>query len=116
MYTKFIEFKNLTETQTGRKFKVLHTDNGTEYCNQHMLEITTNAGIVHQKSAPYTPEHNGIAERMNHTLIEKARGSLLQSNLGKKYWAEAVHTSLYLTNRMPSRGLKNKTPEHQNHL
>ena len=79
--------------------KILRTDNGSEFCNSKVNEITDSSGIIHQKSAPYTPEQNGLVERMNRTLIEKARCMLIHSKLGKKYWAEAVNTALYSVNR-----------------
>jgi hypothetical protein len=33
-------------------------------------------GIVHQKTVPYSPQQNGVAERMNRTIMEKARSML----------------------------------------
>ncbi|XP_071575062.1 uncharacterized protein [Temnothorax nylanderi] len=54
---------------------------------------------------------NGLAERMNRTLVEKARSMLIESNLPVYYWAEAVSTAAYLINRSPTKGLKNITPE-----
>lgn len=47
---------------------------------------------------------------MNRTLIEKGRALLLQSNLGKEMWGEAVLTATYLTNRLPRTSTFNKTP------
>lgn len=51
----------------------------------------------------YTPEQNGTAERMNRTIVEKARCMLFDANLSVKYWAEAVATAVYIINRSPSR-------------
>lgn len=58
----------------------------------------------------YTPQQNGLAERMNRTIIEKARCILLESNLEKDMWTEAVMTAVYLINRSPTRALEGKTP------
>lgn len=107
----FEEFKIFVENQTGRNIKVFRTDNGTEFCNRKMNEIIASSGIIHQTTCPYTPEQNGLAERMNRTIIEKARCLLIQANLSKKYWAEAVNTAVYLVNRLPCKGLENCTPE-----
>lgn len=110
VFEKFKQFKSEVETQCGRKIKVLRTDNGTEYCNEQFIKLMRECGIVHQKTAPYTPEQNGVAERMNRTLIERVRCMLLDSGLGNIFWAEAANTAAYLLNRIPCRG-NNRSPE-----
>ncbi|KRZ00412.1 Retrovirus-related Pol polyprotein from transposon TNT 1-94 [Trichinella zimbabwensis] len=61
-------------------------------------------------SPPYTPQCNGMAERENRTLVEKARSMLHARNLPRFLWAEAVHTAAYLLNRIPNRKETTKTP------
>ena len=51
------------------------------------------------KTTPYTPQQNGIAERMNNTLMERARSMLIGVGLGQELWAEAMETTCYLVNR-----------------
>ena len=46
-----------------------------------------------------TPEHNGVAERLNHTLLERVRAMLHGSGLPKFLWGEAVKHAVYLKNR-----------------
>ncbi|GJS39974.1 putative ribonuclease H-like domain-containing protein [Tanacetum coccineum] len=46
-----------------------------------------------------TPQQNGVAERMNMTLIEAARTMLADSLLPTTFWAEAVSTACYIFNR-----------------
>ena len=58
----------------------------------------------------YTPQHNGVAERMNRTLLEKVRCMLSNAGLGKQFWAEAVMYASHLINRLPSAALNGKTP------
>ena len=60
-------------------------------------------GIRHERTIPKTPQQNGVAERLNHTLIELSRSMLLNAALPKKFWAEAVSTAAYLKNRCPTR-------------
>lgn len=102
----FKTYKNVVENQLGGKIKMLRTDNGTEYCNGAMTEFLRAAGIIHQTTAPYTPEQNGVAERMNRTLVEKARCMLFDSKMSTKFWAEAVCTAAYIINRSPSKPCK----------
>nr|CCA21616.1 putative polyprotein [Albugo laibachii Nc14] len=106
----FIEYKSLLERQTTRKIKCIRTDNGTEYVNKRFAEECRRNGIVHQTTAPFSPQQNGLAERMNRTLIERARAMLAHKNVNKEWWAEAVNTSAYITNRVPCRNRYNTTP------
>jgi hypothetical protein len=107
----FDEYRALVETQTGKKIKILRTDNGLEFCNKELDSQLRKAGIIHQTSNTYTPQQNGLAERMNRTLVEKARCMLFESNLPKYFWAEAISTAAYIYNRSPTRSVTGKTPE-----
>ena len=66
--------------------------------------------IIHQKSCPYTPEQNGLAERKHQHLIETTITLLHHAKLLYVFWTYAVHTTLYLINRMPSLILHHKSP------
>lgn len=59
----------------------------------------------------YTPQQNGLSERMNRTLIERAKCMILNANLQNCYWAEAIATAAHIINRSPTRALNNITPE-----
>lgn len=107
----FVDFKNLSENQLNKKIKVLRTDNGLEYINASFKAVCEKNGIIHQKSCAYVHEQNGVAERMNRTIVERVRCMLFDADLGKKFWAEAVCTAVYLLNRTPCRGNKLTTPE-----
>lgn len=69
------------------------------------------SGIVHQTSNPYTPEQNGLSERMNRTLIERSRCMLLNAQLQYSFWGEAVVTAAYIINRSPTKALSHITLE-----
>ncbi|KAG8484503.1 hypothetical protein CXB51_023752 [Gossypium anomalum] len=55
-------------------------------------------------------KQNGVAERMNRTILEKVRCMLSNAELGKKFWAEAVTYACHLINRLPSAAINEKTP------
>ncbi|UYV84036.1 hypothetical protein LAZ67_X000937 [Cordylochernes scorpioides] len=67
---KFKEFVKRVRTETGNKIKRFRTDNGTEFLNKNFSDYLKSLGIVHELTAPYTPEQNGISERDNRTIKE----------------------------------------------
>ena len=77
--------------------------------NNDLTAYYKSKGIVHQTTAPYTPEQNGAVERLNHVLVEKARSMLYESTLPQEYWAEAIVTANYLRNLSPTSS-RPKTP------
>ncbi len=58
-------------TSGSEKIKVLRTDNGGEYLSNDFKMYLADHGIQHQLTVAYTPQQNGVAERMNRTLIEE---------------------------------------------
>ena len=102
VFSKLVEFKNLVENQTGKRLKRLRSDGGGEYESNQLKRFLKSNGIKHEKSIPYTPQQNGLAERMNRTLVERARCMLHHMKVNKRWWAEAINTSAWLTNRMPN--------------
>lgn len=85
--------------------KVLRTDNGTEYVNKGLEEFLKKEGVKHQTTVPYIPQQNGLAERLNRTIVERARTMLVDAELEKPFWAEAVSAAVYLINRSPPSGV-----------
>jgi transposase InsO family protein len=98
VFDKFKEFKALVENQIEKKIKVLRTDNGGEFCGNEFEELCKKCGIERKKTTPYTPQQNGVVERMNKMLMERARSMLSGVRLGQEFWAEAVDTACYLVN------------------
>ena len=107
---KFKEFKALVEIETGRKVKLLRSDNGTEFKNSSFASFLREHGIVQEFSPAYTPQSNGMAERENRTLVEKASSMLHSRGLPRRLWAEAIVTAAYLLNRVPCRRETEATP------
>ncbi|GKA21177.1 uncharacterized protein Tco_0701166, partial [Tanacetum coccineum] len=98
------------ENQLNQKVKIIRSDNGTEFKNRVMLEFCGEKGIKQEFSNARTPQQNGVAERMNRTLIEAARSMLADSHLPTTFWAEAVNTACYTFNRVRVTKPQHKTP------
>ncbi|KAH9751460.1 hypothetical protein KPL71_014309 [Citrus sinensis] len=106
----FVKWKKLVETKTSRKIKVLRSDNGGEYTSDPFLQVCQNEGIKRHFTMRHTLQQNGVAERINRTLLEKVRCMLSNASLDKKFWAEAVSYVSHLINRLPSAAIGGKTP------
>ena len=63
----------MVERKTGNPLKCLQTNNSGEYISSEFKEYFTKHGIRHEKTILGTPQHDGIVERMNQTIVEKVR-------------------------------------------
>ena len=70
VFTEFQKFKVKAEKQSGQKLKILRTDGGGEYNSAEFQKFCEENGIEHEVTAPYTSQHNGLAERRNRTLLD----------------------------------------------
>ena len=107
---RFQEWKALVEKSSGRKIKTLQSYNGGEYTSAEFSSYLAKKGIKHELTIPHTPQQNGVAERLNRTLIEGVRTMLADSKLPHRFWAEAISTAVYLRNRSPTKALEGVTP------
>lgn len=64
---KFAQFVALVETQTGKRVKTLRSDYGGEYTSSMMSKFCADHVIMQKFTPFYTPQLNGVAERMNRT-------------------------------------------------
>ncbi|GJZ67012.1 zinc finger, CCHC-type containing protein [Tanacetum coccineum] len=97
---KFRIYKNEVELKCDTRIKCLWTDRGGEHYDPRYFQSTR---TVHQVTAPYTPQQNGIAERKNRTLMDMVNSMISHSGLSSGYWGEALLTACYILNRVPSK-------------
>ena len=95
----FKQYKIEVENQLNKKIKMIRSDRGGEY-EFSFQEICLENGIIHQMTASYTPQQNGVAERKNRTLKEMMNALLLSSGLPQNLWGEAVLTATQILNRV----------------
>ena len=110
VFEKFLEWKAQVENSSGQKLKTLRTDNGGEYTSKGFTAYLKKEGVRHELTVPKTPQQNGVAERMNRTLVETVRSMLSDAKLPRKFWAETLSTAVYLRNRSPTIAVQGKTP------
>ena len=105
---QIMNYCTFIHTQYGRWPKKLKTDNASEYeATRSWLE---NNGIELKTSAPYSPQQNGVSERMNRTLLDLARAMRFEKNLPETLWGEAVLHAAWIRNRSPTAALDGNTP------
>lgn len=92
------------------QFDILRCDNGTEFCNEHIDLVLEKYGIVRESSEPYCHEHNGLVERLNRTIQERARALLFEAGFPANKWGLAIHAACYIYNRTPHSSIEFVTP------
>ncbi|WVZ67986.1 hypothetical protein U9M48_016985 [Paspalum notatum var. saurae] len=98
-------YKAEVENQLERKIKRLRSDRGGEYFPKVFDDFCAEHGIIHERTPPYSPESNGVAERKNRTLIDLVNSILDTAGMV----GEALLTSCHVLNRVPNKN-KDKTP------
>jgi transposase InsO family protein len=98
-------YKAEVENQLERKIKHVRNDRGGEYFLNLFTLFCEEHKIIHEKTPPYSPQSNGVAERKNHTVTDLVNTMLDTSELSKEWWGEAILTACHVLNRVP---IKNK--------
>ena len=100
-YTKFV-FVDLLKAKSEelpslKKFvlsvetpKKLRQDNAKEFLSEQFKMYCLDAGILKEKTIPYTPQQNGLAERCNRALLKMAGCLLFDSDLPKIMCGAAI--------------------------
>lgn len=70
------KFLTIFTSKWGKASEWLKTDNAGEYTCKVVLQMLEDMDITHVPTIAYTPEQNGIAERINDTLLNAVRAAL----------------------------------------
>jgi transposase InsO family protein len=96
-------YKAEVENQLERKITHLRSARGGEYFSNTFDTFCEEYGIVHERTPPYSPQSNGISERMNCTLTDLVNAMLEIAGLSKEWWGEPILTAYYVLNRVPTK-------------
>ena len=112
VFDTYTDFEAWVKTQFRVKnFKRFRTDHGGEYLSQKFNQHLSANGTKQILTMDDTPAYNGVAEMLNHVLLECTQAFLHSSVLLKFLWGEAVKHTILLKNRMATHALPNgKTP------
>ncbi|RVW68430.1 hypothetical protein CK203_058354 [Vitis vinifera] len=102
-----LPFPKKISWRATQKLQLVHTDVGG---SQKMPSLKWNANNVHQLTAPYNPQQNGVVERKNRTILKMTRCLLHEKYLPKKFWAKTASRVVYFLNILPTEVLKEADP------
>ena len=105
---KFVLYKNEVRINSIGKLKVLRSDRGGEY-ESSFVDLCAQHRIIHETTAPYSPQSNGVAKWKNRTLKEMMNAMLISYGLPQNMWGEAILSANYLLNKVPKKKAE-KTP------
>ena len=110
-FEAYCQYEAWVRTQSHcAAIKVLRSDRGGEYLSDEFNKHLAAAGTARRLTVHDTPELNGIAERLNRTLVEKVHALLHMAALPPNMWGEALRHATWLKNRTSTRALGGKTP------
>ncbi|GKC54478.1 zinc finger, CCHC-type containing protein [Tanacetum coccineum] len=78
VFENFKVFQKEVENQLGKTIKSLRSDRGGEYMSQEFLDRLKEHRIIPHRTPPYTPQHNGVSERRNRTLLDMGCEALVK--------------------------------------
>ncbi|GJX26694.1 retrotransposon protein, putative, ty1-copia subclass [Tanacetum coccineum] len=103
VFETFKVFQKEVENQLGKTIKSLRLDRGGEYMSQEFLDHLKDHGIIAHRTPPYTPQHNGVSERRNKTLLDMVQSMMSHTTLPKSFWDYALKTAARILNMVPTK-------------
>ena len=110
VHQSFIDFQHRVERQFNLKIKSFQSDWGGGGEFQALTKHFKEQGIIHRISCPHSPAQNGTTERKHRHIVETTLSLMHHASLPHQFWDEAVCTSVYLINCLPTPNLDKKSP------
>nr|GEX54228.1 hypothetical protein [Tanacetum cinerariifolium] len=109
VFDTFKVFQKEVKKQLRKTIKLLHSDRGGENMSQEFFDHLKEHVIISHCTPPYTPQHNGVSERRNRTLLDKVRSMKSQTTLPKSFWDYALEITARILNMVSTKKVE-KTP------
>ena len=101
----------MIENLLEKRIKTLRSYNGGEYTSKEFEAFCKEARIKREVTTPYNPQHNGVVERKNRTIMEAVKTMIHDQDLPMHLWDEAARNVLYVQNRLSDSAIRFKTHE-----
>ncbi|GJX90393.1 retrotransposon protein, putative, ty1-copia subclass [Tanacetum coccineum] len=103
VFETFKVFQKEVENQLGKTIELLRSDREGEYTSQEFLDHLKENEVISYRTPPYTPQHNGVSERRNRTLLDMVRSMMTQTTLPKSFWDYAPEIAARILNVVPTK-------------
>ncbi|KAE8239630.1 hypothetical protein A4X06_0g8158, partial [Tilletia controversa] len=110
VFAVFKQWVDLMKEHGHGSIRRIHCDHGGEFENRLFESWAAENGVEWCFSAPNTSQQNGLIERWNRTLQERARTMLRSARLSDSFWPYAFRAAADLINRSPSTSIGNQVP------
>ncbi|GJX82329.1 retrotransposon protein, putative, ty1-copia subclass, partial [Tanacetum coccineum] len=87
-------------SRQGANYFVTFTD---DFSRQKFLDHLKEHRIITHRTPPYTPQHNGVSERRNQTLLDMVRSMMSQTTIPKSFWDYALESAARILNMVPTK-------------
>ncbi|GJV72059.1 retrotransposon protein, putative, ty1-copia subclass [Tanacetum coccineum] len=100
-----INKKHMDKLQRDGILQLTHDESleKCEYLSYEFVNHMKSYGIVSQLTQPYTPQHNGVSERRNQTLLDMVRSMMNLTTLPKSFWGYALESVVRILNIVPTK-------------
>ncbi|GJV60550.1 retrotransposon protein, putative, ty1-copia subclass [Tanacetum coccineum] len=102
----FMDFGILVSKNNVHYFNAIPS-NGIYEIDMH--DLVPNVNSIYNFTPPYTPQHNGVSERRNRTLLDMVRSMMNLTTLPLSFWDYALESATCILNMVPTKKV-NKTP------
>ena len=94
------------EKHRNKKIKFLRFDHGEEYFSYEFGLQLKQCEIVSLLTPAGTPQHNGVSERHNRTLLDIVQSMMFLTDLPLSFWGYALKTVAFTFKRAPSKSVE----------
>ncbi|GKB53021.1 retrotransposon protein, putative, ty1-copia subclass [Tanacetum coccineum] len=93
----------------GYVYLLKHKMKSLKHLSQEFKDYLKTYEIVQQLTPPYTPQHNGVSERRNRTLLNMVLSMMSLTILPLSFWDYALESAARILNMVPTKKV-DKTP------
>ena len=101
----FKRFRSEVEKQNDKNIKVLRCDRGEKYLSEDITRYLKENVTLSHWTPPGTPQHNGVSERRNQTLLDMVRSMMGFTDLPINLWRYVLEAATYLLNKVPTKSV-----------
>ncbi|QEU61968.1 hypothetical protein KDRO_E08510 [Kluyveromyces lactis] len=101
-----VTLMKLIQTQHRKRIRVLHMDRGSEYTSEWTRQTLLSRGVQLIYTTVADSRGNGVAERLNRTLLDRCRTLLEETELSMDFWYHAIEHAVYDLNHTYTQKLK----------